>query len=102
MNAAVAQFAVVQIGFLGALPGQHVQVTEYILNNCDLTMLTRMKMRAQLVKDKIALLAGEKALKVATKLPGIVRKIIPIVQYANIVGCMSQSDLLLCSNCLQS
>ncbi len=64
----------------------NVQVTEYILDNCDLTMLTRMKMRAQLIKDKIALLAGEKALKVATKLPGIVRKIIPIVQYANIVA----------------
>lgn len=70
-----------------------IAVNTYLLNNTELSWTKKLMLRAQIVKDKIGLLCNMKTLKFATKLPGIISKIIPIASYIAIFADFKSSGL---------
>lgn len=70
-----------------------IAVNTYLLNNTELSWTKKIALRAQIVKDKIGLLCNMKTLKFATKLPGVISKIIPIASYIAIFADFKSAGL---------
>ncbi len=71
----------------------NVLVAEYMLNNVEMGWKKRVALKAQLLKDKLALMNCDKVLKFAPFASNLLKRVLPVVSYIAIVKDFASSFL---------